>query len=249
MALQVHGPSASLEDGDVRAYLNSPGLAILKIGPVEVFARAPEEVDAIIAAATEAKRLLEAEREAVSHCATCGHQRGDHAAEPNPDALLDCAFCGCAHFTTEPERVPWPVGFCGHPVDPAEFAQGQTRCAGCRGADCLCGHPRAGHVFSGDVCVVPECPCPGYRTEPVRVTLKPAESIETGTPLAVVEDEPDICESVYMAPGIDYYCSLDAGHAGLHSQLTTTGAFLAEWGYEDGHVHTISGHYAASVTQ
>lgn len=60
-------------------------------------------------------------------------------------------------------------------------------------------------------------------------------------------DEPDICESTYLAPGVDYYCSLDAGHPGLHSQLTSAGAFIAEWGYPDGHVHTTSGHEPAAV--
>jgi hypothetical protein len=60
-------------------------------------------------------------------------------------------------------------------------------------------------------------------------------------------DEPDICESAYLAPGIDYYCSLDAGHAGLHSQHTSAGAFIAEWGYPDGHVHTTSGHEPVAV--
>lgn len=59
--------------------------------------------------------------------------------------------------------------------------------------------------------------------------------------------EPDICVSVHLAPGVDYYCSLDAGHAGLHSQLTSAGAFIAEWGYPDGHVHTTSGHKPAAV--
>jgi hypothetical protein len=60
-------------------------------------------------------------------------------------------------------------------------------------------------------------------------------------------DAPDICESFYLAPGIDYYCTLDAGHAGLHSQLTSAGAFIAEWGYPDGHVHTTSGHKPVAV--
>lgn len=32
----------------------------------------------------------------------------------------------------EPERVPWPTGFCGHPVDPADWADGHTTCRDCR---------------------------------------------------------------------------------------------------------------------
>jgi hypothetical protein len=46
------------------------------------------------------------------------------------------------------------------------------------------------------------------------------------------------CPDAYTAPGVEYYCTLKAGHKGLHAQLTSTGAFIAEWGYPDGHVHT-----------
>lgn len=56
---------------------------------------------------------------------------------------------------------------------------------------------------------------------------------------------PAPCPGAYSVPGAEYYCSLDAGHAGLHAQLTATGAFIAEWGFPDGGVHTTSGHHPA----
>jgi hypothetical protein len=33
-------------------------------------------------------------------------------------------------------------------------------------AGCECGHAQTGHAFSDDVCAVPDCPCPGYRSTP-----------------------------------------------------------------------------------
>jgi len=46
-----------------------------------------------------------------------------------------------------------------------------------------------------------------------------------------------------------FVCTLNAGHAGLHSQLTPTGAFDAEWGYPDGHVHTTAEHLAGTAAR
>lgn len=53
------------------------------------------------------------------------------------------------------------------------------------------------------------------------------------------------CEDTHARGSESFLCSLAAGHKGLHAALTPTGAFVAEWGYEDGHVHTTSGHQPA----
>jgi hypothetical protein len=54
-----------------------------------------------------------------------------HLSGYNPAAFAYLAN----KIENEPEQVPHPTGFCGHPVDPAEFTQGFTECAGCRAAD------------------------------------------------------------------------------------------------------------------
>lgn len=54
------------------------------------------------------------------------------------------------------------------------------------------------------------------------------------------------CEDTSPAGG--FTCTLKLKHEGLHSQLTPTGAFMAEWGYADGHVHTTAGHQPVRVT-
>jgi hypothetical protein len=60
-------------------------------------------------------------------------------------------------------------------------------------------------------------------------------------------DAPERCEDEAGESGKSFFCTLNAGHAGLHAQLTPTGAFMAEWGYADGHVHTTA-EQPASVT-
>jgi hypothetical protein len=61
-------------------------------------------------------------------------------------------------------------------------------------------------------------------------------------------DAPERCEDEHVRGNESFLCSLNAEHSGLHSALTPTGAFVAEWGYADGHVHTTSGHQPAAVT-
>ncbi len=61
------------------------------------------------------------------------------------------------------------------------------------------------------------------------------------------DDAPARCEDEAEASGQSFFCTLNTGHAGLHAQLTPTGAFMAEWGFADGHVHTTA-EQPASVT-
>jgi len=55
--MQVHGPREVYDASEIRARLNGD-FAVMKIGHVELFIYTPEECDALIKAAAEAKRLL-----------------------------------------------------------------------------------------------------------------------------------------------------------------------------------------------
>ena len=59
--MQVHGPSLVIKDPakEVRAMFNGPGLVVVRIGHVDVHVHTAAEADVLIAAAVEAKRLID----------------------------------------------------------------------------------------------------------------------------------------------------------------------------------------------
>lgn len=78
--MQVHGPSSSLhDDTQIHGYLNSPGLAIVKVGPVDFYLSTPEECDWLIKAAIAARDALLAVPP--GECSLCGHAHGVHRSD------------------------------------------------------------------------------------------------------------------------------------------------------------------------
>lgn len=51
----------------------------------------------------------------------------------------------------QPETVPWPTGFCGHPVHPGAWALSLHRCRECLEAENAVGAPEPPAVMAGEV--------------------------------------------------------------------------------------------------
>jgi len=90
--MQTHFDKSIAQDGEFPVHAASPTLAVILIGPVELYVEGPEDADRLIKAAVKAKRLMEARAESTERAEP-------EPPAPGPGGVLFPAGGWCPAFT------------------------------------------------------------------------------------------------------------------------------------------------------